>query len=353
MKRKTWALLTLGMLLCAIALLSALVIVIDPFQVYRLAEHYMPPIDNTTQVYSNAGIVRSYEYDSIVVGTSVTENFRPRQMDELLGGRFIKLCSSAGTAYNHAILMDLAFQTHDIKRVVYGLDVYSFIRGLEETGTQMPMYLYDDNPFNDVQYWLNRSVLGNFLPRCLRTWGQTQTDQLRDTMYLWQDQYRFGAEYALKGISFRPAETRLPADAYIETAAANLQTHLIPFIESNPQTQFDIFFPPYSAAEWVKMESNGTFDALLALRRLCYDALSGYDNVRIYDYAVQEHWVLRIDFYKDSLHYNQWVNDRIVEYIAAGNNLVTDAAQLSAADAQLRAWVQAQLSAGGWVFGAQ
>ena len=27
-------------------------------------------------------------------------------MDELLGGRFIKLCTQSGTAYNHALLMD-------------------------------------------------------------------------------------------------------------------------------------------------------------------------------------------------------------------------------------------------------
>ena len=59
MKRKTWACLCLAALTGAIALLSALVIAIDPFQVYRLATRYLPPIDNTTQVYANAGIVRS------------------------------------------------------------------------------------------------------------------------------------------------------------------------------------------------------------------------------------------------------------------------------------------------------
>lgn len=145
----------------------------------------MPPIDNTTQVYANAGIARSYDYDSAVVGTSVTENFRPTQMDALLGGRFIKLCTSAGTAYNHALLMDLAFRTHDVKRIVYGLDVYSFIAKVDQTGSDVPMYLYDDNLFNDVSYWLNRSVLGSFLPRCLKAWGQRQDDSIRDRMYNW------------------------------------------------------------------------------------------------------------------------------------------------------------------------
>ena len=188
MKRKTWALASLALLLAAIAAICLTVIVIDPFQVYRPATRYLPPIDRTTQVYANAGVARSYAYDSAVVGTPVTENFRPSQMDSLLGGRFIKLCTSAGTAYNHALLMDLAFRTHDMRRIVYGLDVYSFIARLDQTGSDVPLYLYDDSLLNDVSYWLNRSVLATFLPRCLSAWGQKQDDSIRDSMYCWAGQ---------------------------------------------------------------------------------------------------------------------------------------------------------------------
>lgn len=349
MNRKTWAILTLGALLLCFALLSGIVIAIDPFQVYRLAQDYMPPIDNVTQVYSNAGIARHYAYDSAVVGTSVTENFRPSQMESQLGGQFIKLSSSAGTAYNHALLMNLAFDSHDMRRIVYGLDVYSFIGELDETGTDMPMYLYDNNPLNDVQYWLNRSVWGSFLPRCLRAWGQRQTDALRDTMYAWNDQYTFGPE-ALWDVSFAPPESRLSQDAYIDAAQANLDTHLIPFITAHPETEFDIFFPPYSAAEWATMETKGKLDALLALRTLCYDALSGYDNVRIYDFTAKEEWVTDIDNYKDTLHYGAWINDAITECIAHEENLVTDASQIADASAQLRTWALAITENRKWVF---
>ena len=91
MKRKTWALASLALLLAAIAAICLTVIVIDPFQVYRPATRYLPPIDRTTQVYANAGIARSYDYDSAVVGTSVTENFRPTQMDALLAREGVTL----------------------------------------------------------------------------------------------------------------------------------------------------------------------------------------------------------------------------------------------------------------------
>ena len=349
MKRKTWALASLALLLAAIAAICLTVIVIDPFQVYRPATRYLPPIDRTTQVYANAGVARSYAYDSAVVGTSVTENFRPSQMDSLLGGRFIKLCTSAGTAYNHALLMDLAFRTHDMRRIVYGLDVYSFIARLDQTGSDVPLYLYDDSLLNDVSYWLNRSVLATFLPRCLSAWGQKQDDSIRDSMYCWAGQDEYGP-VALYTARFTAPENPLPADAYIRQAQANLDAHLLPYVAAHPETQFDIFSPPYSAAEWATMESKGTLESMLALRSLCYDALSGFANVTIYDFTTRADWVLDLNNYKDALHYGQWINDAITECIARGENVVADRETLDAATAQLRAWADAQIEAGGWIF---
>ena len=349
MKRKTWALLCLLLIVGAYAFLSAVVITIDPFQVYRLATRYMPPIDNTTQVYANAGIVRNYDYDSAIVGTSVTENFSPSQLDTLLGGRFIKLCTSAGTAYNHALLLDLAFETHEMKRVIYGLDVYSFIAELDETGSEVPMYLYDHNPFNDAQYWLNRSVLGSFLPRCLRAWGKTQDDSIRDSMYNWAGRDLYGL-IALYNAQFSPVEPMKPADYSSGAALANLNTHVIPFITAHPETQFDFFFPPYSAAEWSTMQAKGILESMLNLRGLCYDALSQYDNVTIHDFSAREDWVLNLDNYKDTLHYGQWINDAIAEDIAARSCMVTSRDQLNSATAQLRAWANELIAAGHWLY---
>lgn len=350
MKRKTWAILTLFLLLSAFTLLSAVVIFVDPFQIYRLADAYIPPIDNTTQVYSNAGIARNYDYDSAIVGTSVTENFRPSQMDELLGGQFIKLCTSAGTAYNHALLMELAFDSHTMRRIVYGLDVYSFISELDETGSEVPLYLYDKNIFNDAQYWLNRSVLGSFLPRCLRTWGQKQDASIRDSMYCWAGRDPYGEEYALVTAEWQTPAERRAADLYDEEIIANLNTHLIPFITAHPETQFDIFFPPYSAAEWSSMESRGALDPMLRARALCYDALSVYDNVTVYDFAANEDWTLNLDNYKDPLHYGQWINDAIVECIASGQFVVSNRSQLDNATASLRKRAHDLHVAGRWIY---
>ena len=168
-------------------------------------------------------------------------------------------------------------------------------------------------------------------------------------MYCWAGQDEYGS-VALYTARFTAPENPLPADAYIRQAQANLDAHLLPYVAAHPETQFDIFFPPYSAAEWATMESKGTLESMLALRSLCYDALSGFANVTIYDFTTRADWVLDLNNYKDALHYGQWINDAITECIARGENVVADRETLDAATAQLRAWANAQIEAGGWIF---
>ncbi|MCR4706978.1 MAG: hypothetical protein K5746_03415 [Clostridiales bacterium] len=349
MRNGTWARLTAGLTALVFLLAALLVIFVDPFEVYRKATLYTPPIDNTTQVYSNAGIVRNYDYDSAMVGSSVTENFKPSEMDEKLGGRFVKLVTSAATAKNHQLLLRLAFKTHGLRRVVYGLDVYSFVALPEETGSEVPLYLYDDNPANDVRYWLNRSVLFSFLPRCLKTWGQAPEDSLRDSMYSWAGRDKYG-KIALYNASFTKPEEERNAEFYLARGRVNLDGNLLPFVQEHPETRFDFFFPPYSAAEWASMKSRGTLPGMLALRGLLYDALSPYENVRLFDFSAREEWVLDLSNYKDTLHYGEWINSAIVEAIAEGDGLVASHEQLDAATDWLRARAEEQIEAGGWLW---
>lgn len=349
MTNARWFRLAAGLTALAFLLCALAVVLVDPFQIYRPATRFLPPIDNTTQVYANAGVARSYEYDSAIVGTSVTENFRPSYMDERLSGRFIKLCTAAGTARNHALLLDLAFRTHGMRRVVYGLDIYSFVGEPDKTGSEVPLYLYNDCLLDDVQYWLNRSVLFSFVPRCLAAWGGRQDDGIRDSMYCWAGRDRYG-KVALYSASFTPPEAAQPEDRYLENARENLKRHLIPFIEAHPETQFDVFFPPYSAAEWATMESRGTLPALLPLRALAYDALAAFPNVSVYDFSAREEWVLDLRNYKDTTHYGQWINDAITDCIASGDGRVESRADLDEATARLAAWADAQIEAGGWIW---
>ena len=351
MNRKKWAALTLSLLGLSIGGTVALVAAVDPFEVYHRATAFIPPISNGTQIYSNAGIAKNYAYDSVVIGSSMTENFRPSQLDRLFGGQFVKLCVNAGSSFNHKQMMDMAFATHDVRRVLYGVDVEALTYFYKTPKCEMPDYLYDDDLFNDVSYWFNKSVLLTYIPECLATLGQSDPDQL-DTMYSWGDLYAYGREAVLADVSFsRDTVEQINAEAGLsQQTKLNVEHNFLPFVEQHPDTQFIFFFPPYSAAEWATMQSKGTLEAMLALRGLCYDALSGYDNVTIYDFSAREDWVLDLNNYKDTLHYGQWINDAMAECIAGGEYTVSSRETLDAATEKLRAWANAQIEAGGWIF---
>lgn len=340
---KRWALATLIASLAVLLACALTVYLVDPFQIYRKATRYVPYIDGSTQAYSNAGIARNYEYDSAIVGTSMTENFRASQFDDLFGGQFVKLCTSGGTAYNHATLMNRAFATHEIRRIVYGLDPYSFIAKVDEPVTALPKYLYDNNPFNDVYYLLNRDVL---LDRLKEVYDYSKVtpywpgDDQRDDMYAWSDRCTFREDEVLQFIDFEMEPGMMkPYNYGEENAIANLDQNLISIITAHPETEFLIFFPPYSVMEWYNMYLHGNLDFVLYLKELCTEALLGIENVKIYDFTTREEWVCNLNNYKDTSHYSADISDAIAQAIADDENRVDEIYDVYENDDQIYAWV--------------
>ena len=351
MTRKQWGLITLSLLLLSIGGIISAVALIDPFEVYHQATAFIPPITNGTQNYANAGIAKSYDYDSVIIGSSMTENFRPSQLGSLLGGRFVKLCINGGSPFNHKQMMDLAFSTHDVARVFYGLDVEALTYFYTTPKCEMPDYLYDDDLFNDTAYWFNHSVLLRYIPQCLKTLGQSDPD-LRDTMYMWGDLYEYGREAALRDVTIT-GETVDQGETQEEPQLSqqsklNVYHNLLPFIEAHPETEFIVFLPPYSLVQWVSFYQQGTMGYHLSQKEAVIRILLSYDNVQVYDFQAELDWVTELDNYIDAWHYGPWINDAIVERVAAGENRITDWTQARGNDETLLRYVEYIETCGAW-----
>lgn len=352
MTRKQWTCLALTLLAGALALIIGAVVIIDPFEVYHQATAFAPPITNGTQIYSNAGIAKNYEYDSVIIGSSMTENFRPSQLDSLLGGRFVKLCINAGSPYNHRQMMELAFGTHEVQRIVYGLDVGMFTYFYTQPKCEMPDYLYDGNLFNDVRYWFNMSVLGRYIPQCLKTLGQHDESQ-RDTMYTWGDLYEYGPDAMLAGVDLSTGrveqqDARNETPVLAQATLLNVEHNVLPFIQAHPETEFIFFLPPYSAARWFQFYAIGTLSYHLNQKEAIIDTLLAYDNVRVYDFQGRTDWITQPDNYIDAEHYGPWINDAIIEAIAQDTCRITSVAQAQRNDAEIERLVLKIADAGCW-----
>ena len=185
MKRFVCAVLAVSLVL--LASLAALVVLVDPFFQFHTpgdAEVF------ENERYENPGMIRNLEYDTVLMGTSLVCNYRASWFDELTGGQTIKIAYRDGYLSDFDTALSLAFRTHpDIRAVYFGLDANILVRSDAERTVDLPGWLYDDNPLNDVQYFLNKDV---YL-ECLNVLWQRRQGNTRalDDAYVWDGDYIF------------------------------------------------------------------------------------------------------------------------------------------------------------------
>ena len=237
-----WAaalLLTAAVLL---ALCAGTVRLVDPFF------HYHDP-DPEGEVWfdqraQGAGLLRSQEYETLLMGSSLAANYRPFWFDVFYGPSTVKVTFPNGGFGEFTQALDYACTQQDVQRVIFGLDPNLLARSPAEAPEELPDYLYDDNPWNDGQYLLNKDVLlrsGYTLLK--KTAGETQTIQ---DAFVWDGNVFFSKKLALAGYE-RPEKTdiALPADAFLENCRENLAA-VTGWLEQYPDTEFIFFFSPYS-----------------------------------------------------------------------------------------------------------
>ena len=274
----------------------------------------------------------------------MTENFRPSQLNRLFGGQFVKLCVNGGSSFDHKQMMELAFSTHDVRRVLYGIDLDALTYFYKTPNHETPNYLYDDDLLNDVAYWFNAGVLAKYIPQCLMTLGQSDPDQV-DTMYMWSDLFTYGKDAVLprtftsapdKAEQINAGKSRaFPADPD-ERAAQLPALH-----RAAPRYAVHVLFPAVFAAHWYHAYENGTLELDLHQKQALIEVLLAYDNVQVYDFQARADWICDLDNYIDTRHYSGAINDAMAEAMAAGENRVTDAAQMEAVNDVIRSLVSA------------
>ena len=107
---------------------AAIVVFVDPFF------HYHAPVGGISYIldnerYQNDGIVRNYEYDCLITGTSESENFKSTLVDELFGVNSVKATYAGGYYREIAEGERTALEANpDIKIVIRSMDTYFPIR---------------------------------------------------------------------------------------------------------------------------------------------------------------------------------------------------------------------------------
>lgn len=316
---RKWAVGLLTALVAGLGFCAAIVVVVDPFF------HYRSPDPEAEvwfeQRYQTAGLLRSQDYETVLMGTSLAANYRPLWFDAYFDTRTVKATFPNGGFHEFTQALDYAYETHDVERVIFGLDPNILVRSVEEAPDQLPAYLYDTNPWNDGPYLLNKSVLVRTL-YVLREKAEGNTQALQDA-FVWDGSVFFSKELALAGYQRPEAEdTVLPEDAFFAVCDENLAV-VKSWLTEHPDTEFIFYYSPYSILFWDKMERQGRTDAMFAALKYATEQLLAYDNVKIQCFLTDIDTITDLDNYADHIHVAGRVTWKMSKAMAGTENLLT------------------------------
>ena len=273
------------------------------------------------QRYEEPGLIRSQDYSAVVMGTSLVANYRASWFTEGLGEKTLKITFPDGWISEFDTALDLAFSTHpDLDKVFFGLDPNILVRSDSERTVELPKYLYNNNPLDDVEFYLNADSVVLAAKTLAARANGTGTDL--DSAYLLQ------AEFSKKNAIFgypRPevSDTVLPEDAFRAACDENLAV-VKSWLEEHPDTEFTIWFPPYSILYWDKMTREGRADAIIWAVEYATEQLLQYDNVKVHCFLIDYNTILTLAQYADHVHASTVVTERMTPYLLEGKFRFTE-----------------------------
>lgn len=306
----------LALVLAGLVGIGALVVYVDPFFHYHAPLKDFPYlVDN--QLSQNPGMARHMDYDSVMLGSSMTVNFDMSWFEELLGQNTIKLSYSGAFPRDQKNIMDIIFASHpEVETVYLGIDVITYTGDVDQTKYEIPEYLYDDKLYNDISYVWNKDVLLNYILRPLADPDKTDLNTVYKSW--WTDDY-YNIQWVMHNYTspeYVDYETK--PQEYVDKARANLETNLLPYIEGHPNTEFVIFFPPYSILFWNDVLMENHMEATIEEYRYLAKTLAAYDNVKVFFFPSQEWIITDLNNYADYSHYHPRFNRYMTECFADG-----------------------------------
>lgn len=293
----------------------AIIVIIDPFY------HYHTPIEPLKviaekQAYQNIGMAKHIEYDSLITGSSMTENFKVSQFNKLYDCNTIKLSFSGARAENYRILFDAAFSEKKIKNVFMGLDIDSFIHASDSMTNKIPKYLYDNNWFTDTEYVLNKTVMINY---ALNSLNKSINNEIKDwdEIYTWYQNHQFSEQTVMKSYNRPSKRTKKGENIFEENLNASL-SNIEKYIYENPETQFHMFLPPYSIVYYDYWNQRGELEAFCNAYEIIIKRLIQYPNVKLSAFYAEQDIICNLDNYKDYTHYSNKINELIANKMKSG-----------------------------------
>ena len=308
--------------------------------------------------FQSAGIINKLDFDSVIIGSSMAENFLPQTAADILGGKFVNLSLSGSLLSERKVVLDHLFRKKKISKVLISLDGITNIQRNRGIPLDSWSYLYNDSYYDDFTVYLTRkfspylschSVLKKPISNFI--FGNCPNEKIRnnvENLTEWQsdpDQNsRFGGvdswvkhkknqqiDASIKKINRSIVKTAERTEAYTKQSERIIYDidefieNISPLILEQSNTQFILFFPPYSVyhhAVTKELEPN-IYNQYLDVVKSLVAEVSQYPNADIYWFQ-DEGFSNDIENYKDLTHYHQNISNLLLRNISQGRSKMTN-----------------------------
>jgi hypothetical protein len=345
-----------------VVLAAALNFAVDPLQLLRPARFY-PPMYSTDSRMQNAGLIRSQDFDTVFMGTSLAIHFRQTDIDRILGVRSLKLAMTGSNSREQSFVLAAALGRAP-RRIIWQMDDWIFRDAPDiDHISYFPADLYRGNARGIAGYLLSGAMareslwaLARATPPLRKLAARLTTDSLikfaiprvDDINSLAADfdvSQTYNATRARASFAYitDPVRSFYLAEGYAYDAMVrNFERDAADLIARHPDVKFDIYFPPYSILQFVALR-----DASPATLKVVYDftayvsrRLAGLPNANLHDFRGARQITHDLANYGDAIHHSPAIDLKILASLADGTYLV----DRNVPTAPLE-WLQAQVAA--------
>ena len=304
----------------------------DPLQLFH------KPIFRETTFFGDMrlaarGIIRYYDFDSVILGTSMLENTSAKEAGEKLGGKWVNLSLINSSYDERAVILEYLFGYKKPQKIIYSLESFT-IASIKDSSRFD--YLYDGNPLDDFKVYLNDKFI-----LCALAWRESKDCTGRDLEELlkWSNHedlkilfggfekwLKYGKKETiamLKNIKDTPFVVK--KDNFdLEKQRSYIQTYVLDFVAENPKTQFYFIVPTYSRLSYRigsdNFDNKAFYNRALNLKWFVQE-LEKYPNAKIFGFDTLD-YADDIANYKGFTHYNVDMNSLHLDSIRGEKHIL-------------------------------
>lgn len=316
--------------------------IVDPFAYFRKPTWYEHALTGQQRAVA-AGIARSYEFDSLIIGSSAASNLKPSQAEQLFGGKFSKVTIFGARPYQTAAALEAALRSRPLKNVFVTVDPFYWLQPAATRDESFPDYLYQPLSLELFRKYLLSIQTVRVSAVELATSTRQSEPVNFDEYSTWisrcrancnpgcETVKRFVSEWVKPdSASNREKVSQTNFDIYRRAIVDQIELYLLPIVRAYPQTKFKFFVPPTSSAEQLTIAVNDPAATLQrdSLKRRMMEISGAEPNVSFYDFNELQEITDDLNFYYDWQHYTATVGERMMEIMAKSDGLPTSPDQL-------------------------